>query len=141
MLGLGLRLGLQAMSGDLVNLPRGRHVHHIVCLHLDLVAGRQEGVETHNQVWVALEELRYAADHSWSVNAEQGRKSECHRLQTPSLWQPKLCVRQFSFSISTLPSITYDEPMNHRKTHSNKYVINLKNDVRIILFVQTALYQ
>lgn len=141
MLGLGLWLGLQAMSGDLVNLPRGRHVHHIVCLHLDLVARRQEGVETHNQVWVALEELRYAADHSWSVNAEQGIKSERHHLQTPSLWQPKLCVRQFSVHISILPSITYYEPMKHRETHSYKYITNLKNDIRIILFVQTALYQ
>lgn len=141
MLGLGLWLGLQAVSGDLVNLPRGRHVHHIICLHLDLVARRQEGVETHNQVWVALEELRYTADHSWSVNAEQGIKTERHHLPPPSPWQPKLCVRQFCFSNSILPSITYDEPMKHSKTHSYKYVTNLKNDIRILLFVQTALYR
>lgn len=57
MLRLGLWLGLQAMSGDLVNLPRCRHVHHIVRLHLDLVTRWQEGVEAHDQVWVALEEL------------------------------------------------------------------------------------
>lgn len=68
MLRLGLGLRLQAMSGDLVNLPWCCHVHHIIRLHLNLVTRWQEGVETHDQVWVALEELRYAADHSWSVN-------------------------------------------------------------------------
>lgn len=54
---LRLWLGLQPVGGDLVNLPRGCHVHHVIGLHLNLVARWQEGVETHDQVWVALEEL------------------------------------------------------------------------------------
>lgn len=74
---LRLRLGLQPVGGDLVNLPRGCHVHHVIGLHLNLVARWQEGVETHDQVWVALEELRHAADHPRSVDAEEGRRSQC----------------------------------------------------------------
>lgn len=70
---LGLWLGLKAVGGDLVNLSRRRHIHHVVGLHFDFVARWQEGVEAHDQVRVALEQLRHAADHAWSVNAGGGK--------------------------------------------------------------------
>lgn len=68
MLRLRLRLRLEAMSGDLVNLPWCCHIHHIISLHLNFVARWQEGIEAHDQVRVTFEELRHAADHPWSVN-------------------------------------------------------------------------
>ncbi|KAG8144873.1 hypothetical protein E2320_013280, partial [Naja naja] len=66
---LGLRLGLrlETVGRDLVHLPRGGYIHHVVGLDFDFVAGRQEGVETHDQIWVAFEELRDAADHTGKI--------------------------------------------------------------------------
>lgn len=112
MLGLWLRLGLQAVSGDLVNLPRCRHVHHVIRLHLNLVTRRQEGVETHDQVWVALEELRHAADHSWSVNTEGGIRSKCHNSQSPCQWHTKLSSQELSIQIFTLSPLAYETTQN-----------------------------
>ena len=40
----------------------------LVGLHLDLVAGRQERVEAHNQLGVALEEHRDSGNNTGSVN-------------------------------------------------------------------------
>lgn len=80
---LRLRLGLQPVRGDLVNLPRGGHVHHVIGLHLNLVARWQEGVEAHDEVWVALEELRHTADHPRGVDAGEGIRSQCHRPLAP----------------------------------------------------------
>lgn len=68
MLRLWLRLWLEAMGGDLMNLPWSCHIHHVIGLHLNFVARWQEGIEAHDQVRVTFEELRDAADHSWSVN-------------------------------------------------------------------------
>ena len=110
MLWLGLRLGLQAVSGDLVNLPWRCHIHHIICLHLNLVTRWQEGVETHDQVWVALEELRHAADHSWSVNTEEGIRSKRHDPLRPFQWCTEFSTQE------------------------------LKNGIRITLSAQTAFY-
>ena len=50
-------------------LSRRCHVDPIICLHLNLVARRQEGVEAHDEVRVALKELRYPADHPRGVYA------------------------------------------------------------------------
>lgn len=69
MLGWWLRLGLDAMGGDLMNLARSCHVHHVIGLHLNLVARGQEGIEAHNQVGVAFEQLGHTTNHSWGVNA------------------------------------------------------------------------
>lgn len=74
MLGWCLRLGLDAMGGDLMNLARSCHIHHVIRLHLDLVAGGQEGIEAHDQVRVAFEQLGNAANHSRSVNADKKMK-------------------------------------------------------------------
>lgn len=112
MLGLGLRLGLQAVSGDLVNLPRCRHIHHVIRLHLNLVTRRQEGVETHDQVWVAFEELRHAADHSWSVNTEGGIRSKCHDSHRPYQCHTKFFPQEFSIRIFTLSPLTCKTTQN-----------------------------
>lgn len=56
-----------AVRGDVVNLTRRGHVDQIIGLHLDLVSRRQEGVETHNEVGMAFEELGHTADHSGRV--------------------------------------------------------------------------
>ena len=40
----------------------------LVGLHLDLVAGREEGVEPHNQLGVALEQHGHAGDDARRVN-------------------------------------------------------------------------
>lgn len=74
MLGWWLRLGLDAMGGDLMNLARSCHIHHVIRLHLNLVARGQEGIEAHDQVRVAFEQLGNAANHSWSVNADKKMK-------------------------------------------------------------------
>lgn len=71
MLGLWLRLWLETMSRDLVNLSWCCHVHHVICLHLNFIARWQEGIEAHDQVRVTFEELRHTADHSWSVDTEK----------------------------------------------------------------------
>lgn len=103
---LRLRLGLQPVGGDLVNLPWGCHVHHVVGLHLNLVARWQEGVETHDQVWVALEELRYTADHPWSVDAGEGIRWQCHHPLGPfsgtSFSTQQSSIRFFSLITSSL---------------------------------------
>lgn len=45
------------MWGNVVDLTRRSHIDQVVGLDLDLVARRQEGVETHDEVGVAFEEL------------------------------------------------------------------------------------
>ena len=62
-----------ALWGDVVYLSRRGHVDMIVGLHLNLVAGWQEGVEAHDEVWVAFEELRDSADHPRGVYAVEDR--------------------------------------------------------------------
>lgn len=69
MLGWWLRLGLDAMGRDLMHLAWSCHVHHVIGLHLNLVARRQEGIEAHDQVRVAFEQLGHTTYYSWSVNA------------------------------------------------------------------------
>lgn len=69
MLGWWLRLGLDAVRGDLMNLARSCHVHHVIGLHLNFVARGQECVEAHDQVRVAFEQLGDTTNHSWSVDA------------------------------------------------------------------------
>lgn len=127
---LWLRLGLQPVGGDLVNLPWGCHVHHVVGLHLNLVARWQEGVETHDQVWVALEELRYTADDPWSVDAGEGIRWQCHIL-----WD--LSVGPAS-PHSNLPSDFFPLSPPAYETMSYKHTAELKSD--IILLAQTAFY-
>lgn len=95
MLRLWLWLWLQAVSGDLVNLPWCCHIHHIICLHLNLVTRRQEGVETHDQVWVALEKLRHAADHSRSVDTEEGTRPKHHNPRRPCQCYTKFSTQEF----------------------------------------------
>lgn len=62
-------LDRNSVRGDVVDLTWRGHVDLLVGLDLDLVAGRQEGVESHDEVWVALEELGDTADHARSVDA------------------------------------------------------------------------
>lgn len=64
------------MRRDVVDLPRRGDVHQVVGLHLDFVSGRQEGVETHNEVWVTLKELGHSTDHTRSVDTVQGFKQQ-----------------------------------------------------------------
>lgn len=52
-----------------MDLARCRYIDQVVGLNLDLIPGRQESVKPHNEVRMALEELRHAVDDSWSVNA------------------------------------------------------------------------
>jgi len=40
----------------------------LVRLDLDLVAGWEEGVEAHDELWMALEEHRHAGDHAGGVD-------------------------------------------------------------------------
>lgn len=61
------------MRGDVVDLARSGHINQIVGLNLNLVARRQEGVEAHNEVWMAFEELGDSADHTWCINADNTR--------------------------------------------------------------------
>lgn len=53
----------------MVDLTRRGYIDQVVGRNLDLVARGQEGVESHNEVGVAFEELGYPAYHPWSVNA------------------------------------------------------------------------
>lgn len=53
----------------MVDLTRRGHIDQVVGRDLDLVARWQEGVESHNEVRVAFEELGYPAYHPRSVNA------------------------------------------------------------------------
>ena len=62
-------LDRDAVRGDVVDLARRGDVHQLVVLDLDLVARRQEGVEAHDEVRVALEELRHSADDPRGVDA------------------------------------------------------------------------
>lgn len=65
-----LTLGLgRVLGGDLMDLARRRHIYHVIGLHLNLVARRQEGVEAHDEVGVPLEELRNTANHAGGVDA------------------------------------------------------------------------
>lgn len=57
-----------------MHLAWGRDVHHVIGLHLDLVAGGQEGIEAHDEVRVAFEQLGHTTYHSWSVNADEKTK-------------------------------------------------------------------
>lgn len=57
------------MRGDVVNLTWRGHIDQIVSLNLNLISGWQESVETHDEVWMALEELGHTADNSRSVYA------------------------------------------------------------------------
>ena len=75
MLGWWLRLGLDAMGWDLMNLARSCHIHHVIGLHLNLVARGQEGIEAHDQVRVAFEQLGHTTNHSWSVDADLKKKN------------------------------------------------------------------
>lgn len=52
-------------------LTRGGYVHQIVGLNLDLITRRQESVKTHDEVWVALKELRHTVNDSRSVDAAE----------------------------------------------------------------------
>lgn len=45
------------MRGDVVDLTRRGHVDQVIGLDLNLVAGRQESVEAHDEVGVTFEEL------------------------------------------------------------------------------------
>lgn len=69
-------LDRDAVRGDVVDLPGRGHVDQVVGLDLDLVARRQEGVEAHDEVGVALEELRHSADHPWGVDAGHTQESQ-----------------------------------------------------------------
>lgn len=68
-LGYGKVLNRDTMRGDVVNLAGSGHINQIIGLNLNLVARRQEGVEAHDEVWMALEELGDSADHTWCINA------------------------------------------------------------------------
>lgn len=62
-------LDRDAVGSDVVDLARCRHVDQVVGLNLDLVPRRQEGVKPHDEVGMALKELRHTVDDSWSVYA------------------------------------------------------------------------
>lgn len=62
-------LNRDAMRGNVVDLAWSGHVNQIIGLNLNLVARRQESVEAHDEVWMALEELGDSADHTWRINA------------------------------------------------------------------------
>ena len=85
-LGLGGRsrhgdvLDRDAVRGDVVDLAGRGDVHQLVVLHLDLVARWEESVEAHDEVRVALEELRHAADNPWGVDAVEGRGTKTNVL-------------------------------------------------------------
>ena len=55
-------------SLQLVCVLSGTTDINLVLVDLDLEPRRKEGVESNNQVWVALEEVGYSADHAWGVN-------------------------------------------------------------------------
>lgn len=57
------------MGSDVVDLAWRGDVDQVVGLNLDLIPRRQESVEPHDEVGVALEELRHTVDDSWSVYA------------------------------------------------------------------------
>lgn len=52
-------------------LTRCGYIHQIVGLNLDLITRRQESVKTHDEVWVALKELRHTVNDSRSVDAAE----------------------------------------------------------------------
>lgn len=64
------------MRGDVVDLTGRRHVDQVVGLDLDLVARRKEGVEAHDEVGVAFEELRHSADNAGRVDASTTNRRE-----------------------------------------------------------------
>lgn len=80
--GCGRRLGLElrgrghwevlhrdALRCNVVDLSWRGDIDQVVGLNLDLVARRQESVEAHDEIWVALEKLGHPADHPRSVDA------------------------------------------------------------------------
>lgn len=83
------------MGGDLVDLSRCRDIHHVIRLHFDFVAGGQEGVEAHDQVWVAFKQLRHPTDHTWSVNAVQEREGKGEKKDWASTVGAGGCVQGF----------------------------------------------
>lgn len=64
-------LDRDAVRGDVVDLTGRGHVDQVVGLDFDLVAGRQEGVEAHDEVGVAFEELGHSADDPRGVNTRK----------------------------------------------------------------------
>lgn len=62
-------LNRNTMWGDVVDLTWCGHVDQIVGLNLDLISRWQEGVKTHNEVWVAFEKLGHTVDDPRSVYA------------------------------------------------------------------------
>lgn len=62
-------LDRDAVGSDVVDLARCRHIDQVVGLNFDLIPRRQESVKTHDEVGMALKELRHAVDDSWSVYA------------------------------------------------------------------------
>lgn len=69
----GKVLNRDTMRGDVVDLAGSGHINQIIGLNFNLVARRQEGVEAHDEVWMALEELGDSADHTWCINADNTR--------------------------------------------------------------------
>lgn len=62
-------LDRDAVGSDVVDLAWCRYIDQVVGLNLDLIPRWQEGVKPHDEVGMALEELRHAIDDSWSVYA------------------------------------------------------------------------
>ena len=62
-----------SVGGDVMYLSRCGDVDPIIGLHFNLVPRWQKGVEAHDEVRVALEELRDTADHPWGVYAVEDR--------------------------------------------------------------------
>lgn len=66
-------LDRNAVGSDVVDLARRCDVDQVVGLNLDLVPRWQKSVKTHDEVGVALKELRHAVDDSWSVDAVEAQ--------------------------------------------------------------------
>lgn len=119
MLGWWLRLGLDAMGGDLMDLARSCHVHHVIGLHLNLVARGQEGIESHDQVRVAFEQLGHTTYHSWSVDTNKKTKINMASLTNT------LVIKKIHIPLSSL----------NRKTDKNQLLIinkeHTKNSIQL----------
>ena len=56
-------------------------------VHLNLETRGKESVETNDEVWVSLEEVRDTADYTWRVNALEsgwrggGKRRESHKIK------------------------------------------------------------
>lgn len=66
--GEGEVLNRDAVWCDVVDLSRRGHINQVVGLDFNLVTGRQESVEAHDEVRVTFEELGHSADDPWGVN-------------------------------------------------------------------------